>query len=200
MSYNNELVDSMRPLCDETQDNNELYKLIITGDQVAKDAMIINNYRLVLSIVENYIVGLPQFEHLRDDLVGEGLLGLTVAVNVMAANKTVPDSIDPTSFMSVTIRNHIIKYLYKEHPDDSSFKEPSESDITTDMSDELREEVLSCCSEDEKLIIKLWLCGNTVRGIAEKSGMSRMNVHRIIETVKSRVIVKLDTGKPVSIE
>ena len=200
MSYNNELVDSMRPLCDETQDNNELYKLIITGDQVARDAMIINNYRLVLSIVENYIAGLPQFEHLRDDLVSEGLLGLTISVTVMAKNETIPDSIDPTSFMSRSIRNQIGMFLRKDKSDDMPFKEPSESDEPEDMSDELDEEILSCCSEDEKPIIELWTAGNSIRDIGDKLGVPKTTVHRIIETVKTRIITKLGTRKPVIIK
>jgi RNA polymerase sigma factor (sigma-70 family) len=202
MSYNNELVDSMRPLCNESQDNNELYKLITAGDQVAKDAMIINNYRLVLSIVEKYITGLPQFEHLRDDLVGEGLLGLTVAANAMAENKTIPDSIDPTSFMSRSIRNHLIDYIRKDKSDDIPFEEPSESNESDDdnSNDELEEDILACCSEDEKPVIELWIAGNSERNIANTLGINDTYVHRIIGAVKIRIIAKFGTDKRVIIE
>jgi RNA polymerase sigma factor (sigma-70 family) len=204
MPYNNELVNSMRPLCNELQNNNDLYKLMITGDKIAKDAMIINNYRLVLSIVEKYITGLPQFKHLQDDLVGEGLLGLTIAVNAMAENKNKPVNVDPTSFMSRSMRNHIINYIRENNSDDISFEEPSESDNLTDMSDELKEEILSCCSEDELPIIELWIGGNTVREIAKllnfPSSNNGKDIYRIIKTVKTRITVKLDTGKSLTIK
>lgn len=190
MAYNNQLVNDHRKLC--TKDTNEqLYELLITGDVVAQETMIINNMPLVMSIVEGYLGIYPNFVYLRDDLVAEGFLGLTKSINVMAENKRKPDKLNPTSFMSVTIRNCIRDY-FKNEIHDESIEPDLLSDRPNNKTDELIDNIHSCCTEIEHEIIDLWIGGNTVRDIASELNTTRMGVQRTINAVKTRLIAKIN--------
>lgn len=106
--YNNELVGPMRangrPLSQEI--NQEMYQRVVDGDKVAVREMIEGNMSLVISKVDAYIGSFPFISHLRDDLISEGFVGLTIAVNRMATTE-VPENPNPTGYMSHWISHSI---------------------------------------------------------------------------------------------
>lgn len=62
-------------------ENDVLYHRIKGGDRAAIDEMIERNIPLVKSRVGNFLKSYRRFDHLQDDLVGEGFLTLTKVVN-----------------------------------------------------------------------------------------------------------------------
>lgn len=141
MPYNHDLVNDMRCFCDESADNDQLIKLAIVGDAAAKEALIVNNYRLVITIVEQYIKSFPGYSYLRDDLTAEGLHKLTELVDRLREK-------EPNNFVAhlcTSIRNRLSDFVNEEIQDISVEPDllPDKSD---DCPDELIEWVMSCCS------------------------------------------------------
>lgn len=108
MTYNAPLVADMiatgEPASREF--NDRLFPRVVAGDAAAVQQMIEGNMSLVVSKVDSFIRELPNVSHLRDDLIAEGFLGLTIAVQRMAT-ETPPPKPNPTGYMSVWIRKHI---------------------------------------------------------------------------------------------
>jgi len=82
--YNNILISQMcEPLTEEL--NLELLPQVMVGNAAAREQMITGNMALVLRKVEAFIRCFPTVVYLRDDLISAGFMGLTKAVNAIAA-------------------------------------------------------------------------------------------------------------------
>ncbi|MGH7193004.1 MAG: hypothetical protein ACREJM_05640, partial [Candidatus Saccharimonadales bacterium] len=75
--------------------------------------MVEGNMPLVLAKVEAYIRCFPGAEHLRDDLVGDGMLGLCKAVNTMSENGPHAKA-NPTGFLASWIQRSIGEVIDRE--------------------------------------------------------------------------------------
>lgn len=180
MSYNTELVAQItangKPA--SRDENDELYAAVVAGDEAAKQRMIEGNMPLVITAVEAYLRYFPQAEHLRDDMVSEGFLGLCTAVNKMASSEMREDA-NPIGYINWwvrgaigqivdgetgvgacarTVRNHrkAGKALVRQvAPPDIDWDRP---DIVVDpmaMTD-LRDLIDACCeSEEERAIVRM---------------------------------------------
>jgi hypothetical protein len=86
--------------------NDELYILLVVGDQTARRRMIEGNLALVVTKVNQYIVSFPFIEFLREDMIGEGLLALTNAVDDLQARGLVENP-NPTGYICKAVQNEI---------------------------------------------------------------------------------------------
>src|SRR5438876_451182 len=116
--YNGPLVANMRTVSAVSpvatrEANDTLYPKVAAGDKGAIRQMIESNMPLVLTKVESYIGAYPDLSYLRDDLVGEGMLGLTEAVNRMAQDGPI-DKPNPTGYICVWIMKMIGEVVDKE--------------------------------------------------------------------------------------
>ena len=69
----------------ESGENDELYAGGYRGDKAAARRMIEGNMPYVLTAVESYIRCFPHTEHLRNDMVSEGFVGLCTAIDKIAS-------------------------------------------------------------------------------------------------------------------
>lgn len=115
--YNNMLLDKIaadtRGETASREQNDLLYPAVVSGDEAAIDKMIRINMPFVLSKVESYILAYPDIEYLRDDMVGEGLQELVVAVRKMAEEPS--EAPNPTGYISFRIQKAIGNVIAGEH-------------------------------------------------------------------------------------
>jgi DNA-directed RNA polymerase specialized sigma subunit len=106
--YNTALVTSMvaNGAAGSPEANLALYPRVAVGDREAMNEMIESNMSLAISKVDSFIGCFPNLAHLRDDMVSEGFLGLTKAVNKMAEAGP-RENPNPTGFMSYWINHGI---------------------------------------------------------------------------------------------
>jgi hypothetical protein len=78
--------------------NDELYILLVTGDDAARRQMIEGNMGLVLNKVDHFLKSFPAADFLRDDLIAEGLLALAESVAKMAQQGYV-DNPNPVNYI-----------------------------------------------------------------------------------------------------
>jgi hypothetical protein len=116
MSLNKDLGPLMRAAIRETGNrelNDRLYPLVVAGDEAARTEMIQSNMPLVLNKVQSFLSTHPQWSHLRDDLLSQGFVGVTQAVNKMAKPETEDDldepveNCNPTGFISLYIYHRL---------------------------------------------------------------------------------------------
>jgi hypothetical protein len=80
-------------------ENDRLYPLLASPD--AREAMVVNNIRLLQSMVTHFVRRHPQFVYLEEDLVTEGITQLVQVVKTLATI-----SCDcPTAYIITSIRN-----------------------------------------------------------------------------------------------
>lgn len=115
MSYNTPLVEQMvaNGAVASRESNDALYPQVAAGNQEAIKKMIESNMSLVIDKVDSYIRCWSEIAYLRDDMISEGFLGLTVAVQRMAT-KGEASNPNPTGYMSYWINYHIGSTVDKE--------------------------------------------------------------------------------------
>src|SRR5689334_13872772 len=91
-----------------TELNDELYPLVAAGDKAAHERMILNNVDLVEWRVDEFVRRVPSAETLRDDLISEGYLALTQAVDDLCNGES--QCSNPTGYLSTAIQFAIEKY------------------------------------------------------------------------------------------
>lgn len=90
--------------------NDRLYPLVVAGDAAAREEMIQSNMPLVLVKVQSWLGSNPEWSHLRDDLLSQGFVGVTQAVNKMANPDTEDDVAEPVENCNPT--GYISLYIY----------------------------------------------------------------------------------------
>lgn len=108
MSRNELLAQSLEPGSREI--NDQLFPLVAAGNEAAREKMIRANMGFVATKVQDFLRDKPAWEHLRDDLISQGFVGLIQAVNKMAGVES-PDTVpgadqevaNPTGLISIYI-------------------------------------------------------------------------------------------------
>lgn len=85
--------------------NAELYPRVAAGDMNARNEMIEANLPLVTLKADDYILCLPHIEHLKDEMLGEGQLGLVEAAEFIRLGG-VPDE-NVTGYLRAAIQKKI---------------------------------------------------------------------------------------------
>jgi hypothetical protein len=193
------------------QSNDALYPRVAAGDPEAINEMIVGNMSLVVGKVDSYIGCYPHVSHLRDDLIAEGFLGLTVAVNKMAEQGPIKDA-NPTGYMSYWITYHVGTICDKESANGASDRttrgrrqEGEElphvvpmpdtlNDIVVDPTSmvDLRDLIESCCETDVDLaIIRLRERGNHAQesAVSEHPAMVDKEIAKVLDIPHTTVFM-----------
>jgi RNA polymerase sigma factor (sigma-70 family) len=188
--YNNILISQMcEPLTEEL--NLELLPQVVAGNVAAREQMITGNMALVLRKVEAFIHCFPTIVYLRDDLISAGFMGLTKAVNAVAARVKIENVFN---YILTAIDHELGKLIDVEH----TIRIPGKSRRAAKASDkplipptcvnilperfvhgkyetelEFRDLLDSCCcNEDERTFLRMREEGYTPAEIAEVVGKS----------------------------
>jgi hypothetical protein len=208
MSYNHELVESLRNVCETPADedaNTDLYHKLIAGDRDARDEMITSNMPMAIAIVDTFLRGWPRYAHLRDDLQSAGFLGLTEAVNALVAH-TRATILKPSDYLGRGILNAIrdvVKTDAPVRPPRRSHRAPptvtpietsadakvmlSTSREPTEACIDLQDLIASCCQSDiETQIISLRSEGHTFAEIGDTLGLARRTAVNMFYRIRAR--------------
>jgi RNA polymerase sigma factor (sigma-70 family) len=224
MSYNNELVAQIMATGTpaSVEENDVLSVAVVAGDKNAKRRMIEGNMPLVLSKVEAYLRCFPGAEHLRDDLVGEGMLGLCKGVDRLEEDGLIADA-KPTGFLTSWIQRSIGEVIDREAGVGASLRtmrnrrkagqqivkqvvddvEDVRPDIVVDpmsMTD-LRDLIEACCeSDEERAIVRMreeqYPCGSD-REIAAALNRPYSTVYMMRREIYRRFLEKSGMGGEV---
>lgn len=216
--YNGELVAEMarvsRPFCSE--DNAQLYPLVVAGDADARQRMIEGNMSLAISKVESFIRCFPEIAHLRDDLTSAAFVGLVKAVNKMAAGKgprkRAPSA--PVDFMGMWINRELGRLVEDETtirvPHTSKARARSDGKVVTpptivnDVPErcavpsyqkgvELRDLIETCCTnEAERRFIVMRRAEHTLAAIAKALGVPTHTISNLQRKLKGRIRKRLE--------
>lgn len=147
--------------------------------QEAMQAMVLANIPLVMFKVESYIRLYPKLSFLHDDLVSEGILGLTTAVDKLAKMEIPNDGGNPTAFISQriawTIGWFVDNNKKQNIPYDYSAPLISDVDPTTivDTQDLLD---AACQTEEDFIIMEMRSRGCVDQEIADRLSIARSSV------------------------
>ena len=211
--YNTALVGDMiagGPVA-TAKSNDELYPKVAAGDPEAREEMIQRNMSLVVNKVDSYIGCYPGVSHLRDDLISEGFVGLTHAVNKMAeaGPKEKPN---PTGYMSYWIMAQIGATVDKESANGAStatiyrsgqkgeelahqvpMPNGTVTDIVVDPTSmvDLVDLIDACCeSEHDRIICQLRELGHSDKYIAERLELPVSTTYMMRRAIYGRFLQK----------
>ncbi len=216
--YNSQLVMDMarlsKPFCSE--DNDRLYPLVAAGDADARQQMIEGNMSLAIAKVESFIRCYPGTVHLRDDLTSAAFIGLTKAVNQMAASTALKyeGNWNPTDYIGTWINREMGRLVEDENPirvphtsKDRANAQGQKLEIPIVQHDiperfevpsyekelEMCDLIESCCTcEEERTFVAMREAGHTLVEIAAAIGKSRMVTQRMGKQLEVRVKRKLE--------
>jgi hypothetical protein len=192
------------------QINEELQISVAAGDSVARTRMIEANTRLVALKVQQFLSYFPQYSYLEGDLMGEGLLGLVEAVDVIQRNEA--PGVNPTGLIALRIKWHLgtaVEQGQDIHLPRTSRRrgEARGEPVTpckrveamldalpsteTSLAD-LKECIETCCWTDtEKEIVRLRELGSTDQEIAGYLGLPMTTVYMLRQGIYARVLAEL---------
>lgn len=189
--------------------NMELHQRACLGDETARQELITGNMPLVFSKVESFIRSNPKLEHLRDDLISAGFLGLCMAVNKLCEN----DGIEkPSGYLATAIGNAfgelvedevLIYYSRRTQgrakndgrtlPQHTTLSESSVAGALVEPSETLDvlDLVLSCCqNRRECKLIRLRYSGLSTAECADRLNLSRATIYRTLGDIEKRYEAK----------
>ncbi len=182
--------------------NEILVTRLIAGDTSARDELIVLNQRLVYVTVDRTLLLWANFQHLRDDLIGEGMLALVQAVDRLTENGEVARPI--RNYLITTIRNALITELIGPkggrgqvahyqitHYVDSYHRVPEHilaKDDPKFAKIDIHEFFLSLCdTEREREILTYYLAGKKPVAIIEATEYSRNEVHKTLQQFREKL-------------
>lgn len=209
--YNDSLVNSIRANgCKSAtkEENDALYPRVAGGDQAAIKLMIESNVGLVIERVESYIRVYPTVGYLRDDLVAEGLLGLTKAVRRMS-NEGMQDNPNPTNYISCYVTKAIGAVIEQE----GSASVPAETarqmkgrgeaiprcvplnndkrEVDPRVMIELRDIIDACCeTAEDRIIVEMREKGYVDKEIAARLDLPHTTVYMLRRDLYRRFLEK----------
>lgn len=158
------------------------------GDDKARDDLILGYARLVLAKVGTWITLFPQVSHLSDDMVSEGLLAVTKAVDILIREGD-PSEGSLCSYIHTAIINNIGHFLEDEVTihiprtaddgpvaipvDDFDLAAPDAGYAMVDLMDTLH---ASCETPLEREVLDLRMKGYSDQEIADQLDISRASV------------------------
>ena len=217
--YNDVLIaDIHRETNGETLDaekNFALFQRVAAGDAAAHKEMIVGNMPLAITNVESFIGRFPGMAHLRDDLTSAAFVGLTKAVNKMAAGKG-PRSTDvsaPVEFMGMWINRELRRLLEPEGiapPHTSKRRAKAQGKelvlpvVTHGVPErfevlpyegelEARDLIDSCCTcDEERTFLAMKEAGHTLTEIAAAVNMPVSSACVMAQNLEARIAHKLE--------
>lgn len=191
------------------EQNDVLYKRLVSGDKAARDEMIEGNVALAVYRVDAYLRSAPQMAYYRDDMIAVGLLGLCETVDSMSRKGSISK---PTACISEAIDRQISNAVDKANtivvpdrtqrqarangspisppkvgPDTALINYNDLSGIESEDVLALTEEVLVCCRDDvERKIVLMRLDGHTDEEIGCELSFPRRHVSRLREAIFKR--------------
>lgn len=213
MSYNTPLVEQMvaNGATASRESNDALYPSVAAGDPAAMHKMIQGNMSLVIDKVDGYICRFPGVAYLRDDLISEGFVGLTTAVNKMAEagprekpnatgymsywiNASIGAVVDKETANGVTdrtVRRH------KEQPDAMPHYVPIPEVMTNDIvvdpmsMVDLQDLIDSCCeTEQDRIIVAMRAEGHKDKEIAARLDLPITTTYMLRREIYARFLEK----------
>lgn len=199
------------------ESNEQLYHLVALGLESARDEMIEKNLGLVVSLVNRFLLFVPQLQCYREDLISIGNIGLVSAVNKMAAEGVV-DNANPTALISACVSNELGRKAEEcnmirvpqrsrarskkednvdlNSPACKSFAEGIDGKSLNEVlaydprpMEELRAILDACCETDEEReIMRLREEGNVDREIAEILGIPLTTTYVMRRTLYARFL------------
>ncbi len=218
--YNDMLMaDIQRVTKGETLDkkkNLALFQRVAAGDATAREEMIAGNMPLAISNVESFVASFPGIEYLRDDLTSAAFVGLTKAVNKMAAGKgprsTAPSA--PVEFMGMWINRELRQVIesaslvqqpprsrYRARAQGAEVVPPTVENVVPERFEvpsyqkqlEDRDLIESCCTcDEERIIVAMQMSGYTLMEIASAINKTRMTAQRMQKKLYARIRHKLE--------
>lgn len=218
--YNRELVAEMARLCKPfcSEDNGRLYPLVAAGDPDARQQMIEGNMSLAISKAESFIRCFPEVPHLRDDLISAAFIGLTKAVNKIAAGKG-PRKVDPSApadFIGMWINRELRELMETEGivpPHTSKARANAKGEELTvptvvnivperfalpsyEKELEARDLIDTCCvDEDERTLFAMREASHTYAEIGLALGKSTTSTYEMARELAARVQRKLEAPR-----
>jgi len=186
--------------------NTELHQQACHGNADSKRALIEKNMPLVLDRVECFLRTNPKLSHLRDDLISEGFLGLTEAVETLCRDASIEK---PSGYLVAAIQNAFGRLVESEVmiyysrftayrakntgrtlPRQTTLSESgnlSRGETGIDLVD-AQDLLASCCqTERDQRFVALRLAGCSVEEIATEFGVTPRSVYRLADQLQSRV-------------
>ena len=91
----------------------ELAEQVRLGNKEARERMILGYTKLAMHKVDSWLAVFPTLAYLSDDMVSEGFLAITRAVNKIAEGD-LPEKNNPTGYISVAIHNGLSNFVMGE--------------------------------------------------------------------------------------
>lgn len=195
--------------------NDELYPLVVAGDAEAREQMIQSNIGLIMTEVDRFLIFLPHFQWMQDDLISHGLIGLVEAVNKMQTDGYVENA-NPTTLMGRCIKTNIGRAIEQAQdvriptrtkkrklsqgievqvPEkvetifDDGEEDPGRFSYDPHPMQQLRHTLDACCETDEEReIIRLREEGYVDREIAEILGLPQTTTYVMRRTLYARFL------------
>jgi DNA-directed RNA polymerase specialized sigma24 family protein len=177
------------------------------GNAEAREHMILGYTKLVMHKVESWLSVFPTLEYLSDDMVSEGLLAVTKAVNKIAEGD-LPETNNPTGYVSVAIHNGISNFAMDEAtirvprsvaPDQrASVSARVFEGLETDMAATMDHEELVdtkdildslCQTEYDRAIMDLRARGYTDAEVASQLGIPPTTVYMLRRELYERFVI-----------
>jgi len=185
------------------KENDALYVRVRQGDPDAKRRMIEGNMALVIVLMAAYLHEHPYIDFLRDDLISEGFLALTKAVNQLALADVIEEP-NPTGFLRESIYCSINDHAREENTIPVPARTQRHSDtcippyvVSIDTVDPpltdpfqvvfLLEKIEGCCEDPlDQQIISLRLQGYRDHEIGERLQCSQQHVSHLRKRLYER--------------
>ena len=182
----------------------QLHKLVISGNRDAEEALVCRCNRLVRSVARPYfLVGGDS-----EDLLQEGLIGLLTAIREFDAGTGIPFK----SYAEICIKSRVLSAVRnatrKKHSplnegislEDAFNQEESQAQVVSEFSSSAEEQVLAKESANEFLqsitqvlsaferkVLSLFLDGYPYNDIAEKLGKSEKSVDNAVQRIRKKM-------------
>jgi hypothetical protein len=201
----------------DAEKNLSLFRRVTAGDATAREEMIVGNMPLAVAKVESFVRCFPGLAHLRDDLTSAAFIGLTKAVNKMAAGRgpRKKHASAPVDFIGMWINRELNELMETEGivpPHTSKARAQAQGDELTvptvvntipeqcavpsyGKEMEMRELIESCCTcDEERTLLAMREEGRTYAAIAAALGKAVTSVYVMRERLAARVRRKLDAA------
>jgi len=176
--------------------NDALVARLLAGDSAARNELIVANQRLVYTTVNRVLCLWTNLQYLHDDLIGEGMLTLVLAVDRLVEIGDVAQPI--RNYLITAIRNRLITMLigqanhYQTTQYLDSYHRIPEHTLAKDdpvfARIEDRDFFMSLCETGrEREILSYYLAGQKPIDIIHRADFSRAVVHNTLQQFRQKL-------------
>ena len=163
------------------EENAELFRRIIEGDEEARERFIKGNMAYVIAAVDGFVRERHQYKYLQDDLISEGYLVLA------RISQSIRNTQNPQGMLASCLINAFNKLTSNETKE---ITEALDNNLIAENNRDKgsRYEVLAGCENNlERRIMSLHLDGHTDRKIAHTLNMTRPHILRIRQKINKKL-------------